>query len=467
MPLPERLGKYTIQGILGKGAMGVVYKGYDPGIRRLVAIKTIRKDLIEDSTTAGSMTARFRNEAQAAGALAHPGIVAVYDYGEDAELAYIAMEYVEGNSLREYFQQKRAFTIADVVSLMAQLLDALEAAHQHAIWHRDIKPANLIITSKGRLKVADFGIARIESSELTRAGDIMGTPGYMAPELYRGDPVDHRVDLFAAGVVMYHLIAGKAPFHGMVEAITYQVIYEHPAPPSRGIVTDDWSAYDSIVARAMAKQPEQRYATAAAFREAMLAVYSRAPNATLAEDTVIPLTAPPAVDARRADASVPSVGLMAGKTAPPTGWDAVVLGHVERELTQVLGPLAKIITRRTATQCSDVSTLVEKIAGELDNPDHRRRFLAAIGKALASVRGTGAPTTPSAANARDDALTPETIGHATDTLVSHIGPIARIVVARAAKRAANLTEFHQLVANEIASERDRNLYLQKVGAKRS
>lgn len=469
MPIPERLGKYTIQGILGKGAMGVVYKAHDPGIKRLVAIKTIRKDLIEDSTSAGSMSARFRNEAQAAGALAHPGIVAVYDYGEDADLAYIAMEYVEGNSLREYFHQKRVFSVADVTSLMTQLLDALEAAHQLAIWHRDIKPANLIITSKGRLKVADFGIARIESSELTRAGDIMGTPGYMAPELYRGDTIDHRVDIFAAGVVMYQLIVGKAPFQGTAEAITYKVLYEDPPPPSRENATADWALYDAIVAKALAKEPERRFATVAGFRDALLAAYAGPPTATLSEATIIRAAPPALVVPPRLDASASGQIHAANKTSPPTGWDTALLARVEQALARLVGPLAKVITRRAAQGSADLPSLIDKIAAEIDDPDHRRAFREAMHDTIPGTRSAGTPV-PSAARttANQRAIfPPELLDRATDLLTSYIGPIARVVVARAARQASNVVEFHQLVADEIPTEGVRKQYLKKVGAGRS
>ena len=162
----ERLGKYEIVEVLGRGAMGIVFKGFDPGIDRTVALKTIRKELIEDDDRAGMALARFRNEARAAGRLSHPGIVAVYDYGESESVSYIAMEYVQGNSLREYFNRGTRFGEADTVSIMAQLLEALQHAHDAGVWHRDIKPANLIIMGNGRLKIADFGIARIEASQL-------------------------------------------------------------------------------------------------------------------------------------------------------------------------------------------------------------------------------------------------------------------------------------------------------------
>jgi len=176
--------------------MGIVYRGYDPVIKRPVAIKTIRRELIEEDERAESLAGRFRKEAQAAGALNHPGIVSIYEYGEDTNHAFIAMEYVEGNSLREYLARGARFEERDIVSIMSQLLDALDFAHKRTVWHRDVKPANIIIMGNGRIKLADFGIARIESSDRTLANVIMGTPGYIAPEHYLGQPARRR---FAAG----------------------------------------------------------------------------------------------------------------------------------------------------------------------------------------------------------------------------------------------------------------------------
>jgi serine/threonine-protein kinase len=165
---PDRLGKYEIRGALGKGAMGVVYKAFDPNIERLVAIKTIRKDLVEPELAAQYM-ARFKNEAKAAGRLHHPNIVGIYEYGEDDAVAFIAMEYVEGTGLREYLNLRASFDFAQLVALMSQLLNGLEFAHGRGVVHRDIKPSNLIVTKEAQLKVADFGVARIDTSNLTTA----------------------------------------------------------------------------------------------------------------------------------------------------------------------------------------------------------------------------------------------------------------------------------------------------------
>ena len=287
MATPDRLGKYEITEVLGQGAMGVVFKGFDPGIGRVVAIKTIRRELIEADGAAGRMLARFRNEARAAGRLAHPGIVAVYDYGEDAAVAYIAMEYVEGNSLREYFTRGTRFAERDVVSIMCQLLEALAHAHERRVWHRDIKPANLIVMMNGRVKVADFGIARIEASELTQTGAVMGSPGYMAPEQYAAASIDHRADLFAAGVVFYHLLTGTRPFIGTTEQIAYAICHTEALQPSRADPGKGWERYDPVVARALAKRPDDRYQTAEAFRAAILEVHAGPAAPTVSEETII------------------------------------------------------------------------------------------------------------------------------------------------------------------------------------
>src|SRR6476469_9871564 len=251
LPLPEKLGKYSIVEVLGKGAMGVVYKAFDPHIRRTVALKVIRKELMDDDQTAG-LVARFKNEAQAAGRLSHPGIVSVYEEGEDEEIAYIAMEYVQGKGLREYFHRGTRFGLSDVVSIMTQLLEALAYAHDEGVIHRDIKPANIIIMVNGRLKVADFGIAHLDSSKLTHTGVIMGTPGYMAPEQYTGTGVDRRADLFSSGVVLYQLLTNVKPFTGTTETVAYRICYEPHIDPSKVAPELLGTPFDAVIAQALA-----------------------------------------------------------------------------------------------------------------------------------------------------------------------------------------------------------------------
>ena len=273
---PGRLGKYTLTAVLGEGAMGTVYKGIDPLIHRPVAVKVIRKHLFDVSASKLTAAQRFRNEAQAAGRLSHPGIVGVYEYGEDNGDPFIAMEYVEGTSLSRYMALPDRLPEPDMLSVMAQLLDALHYAHEQGVWHRDIKPNNIIITPDGRVKIADFGIARIESSAPTQIQTTMliGSPGYIAPERYTGDtPPDRRVDIFSCGALLYHLLTGKSPFSGTDSEVMYKVLQLDPTPPSQsGAWPTPARCYDAIVAKALAKRPDDRYATAKELRDALTSV---------------------------------------------------------------------------------------------------------------------------------------------------------------------------------------------------
>jgi serine/threonine-protein kinase len=267
--LPERLGKYQIAGVLGQGAMGIVYDAIDPDIHRRVAVKAISAPLLGggDHELAA---ARFRTEAQAAGRLSHPNIVSIYEYGEAGDDRFIAMEYVRGESLLDLTSRGRRLSLGDVASVMLQLLDALECAHAQGVWHRDIKPANLLITAEGRLKVTDFGIARIDSSTLTLPRSVLGSTGYMAPERYTGEAPDSRVDIFSCGVLLYELLTGRQPYRGTDSEVMYQVLHDNPAAPSSlAIEQPPPKRFDAVVAQAMARDRQQRYANAAQMREAL------------------------------------------------------------------------------------------------------------------------------------------------------------------------------------------------------
>ncbi len=264
-----KLGKYEIVGELGRGAMGVVYKGFDPAIERYVAIKTVRKDLVagdEDATV--TQVERFKREAKAAGRMAHPNIVGIYEYGEVDETAFIAMEFVEGRSLKDVFDADERFELPTLIRMMTEVLSALEYSHKNGIIHRDIKPANIMITKAGEVKITDFGIARLESSSLTQAGAVLGTPSYMSPEQFMGQQVDARSDLFSAGGVLYQLLTGEKPFTGSLTTIMHKVLNAQPEAPSLLNVQVP-AALDAVAATAMAKRPDDRYQSAAAFARAL------------------------------------------------------------------------------------------------------------------------------------------------------------------------------------------------------
>ena len=323
-PMPQRLGKYRIERVLGEGAMGIVYKAVDPLIERPVALKTIRKSLLAPHAADVSATGRFRNEAQAAGRLNHPGIVSVYEYGDDEGDAFIAMEYVEGVALLDATARGVRLPLPDVLSMMLQLLDALQHAHAQGVWHRDIKPGNLIVTAEGRLKIADFGIARIDSTHETQKTTVLGSPGYMAPERYTGEPPDARVDIFSCGVLLYELLTGAPPFLGPSNAVMYQVLHVDPPAPSRAPVGEPAPAlYDAIVARAIAKRPQDRYESALAMRDALVAAFAEPIAATLSADAVARLQSarttagPRSGAAASAPVSAPAAAAAAASASAP------------------------------------------------------------------------------------------------------------------------------------------------------
>jgi eukaryotic-like serine/threonine-protein kinase len=265
----SQLGKYEIRRELAHGAMGVVYEAYDPLIKRRVALKTIRPDQLGGERTS-DMIARFRREAQAAGRLSHPNIVPIHDFDEDNGTWFIAMEYVDGRELKDCFAADERFRMPDIERIMTQILDALDYSHARGVVHRDIKPANIFLLADGTVKIADFGIAHIDSSSLTQVGTVVGTPNYMSPEQIMGLPVDGRADLFAAGVILYQFLTGERPFAGSSTTTMQKVLKEEPLPPSTLNVQLP-PAIDAVVRKALAKRADDRFQSAREFSAALRA----------------------------------------------------------------------------------------------------------------------------------------------------------------------------------------------------
>ncbi len=265
MTEPWLLGRYEIVAELGKGAMGVVYRANDPMLNRMVAIKTINTEEAGHEGMA-EYEARFYTEAKAAGGLNHPNIIIIYDIGKSGHLVYMAMEYIEGRELRELLAQGQPLPVVQAVDVAAQVAEGLAYAHQHQVVHRDIKPANIMITPDGRAKIADFGIARMRSSETrTQTGVILGSPKYISPEQVVGKRADHRSDIFSLGIILYECLTGATPFNGEgLSALMYQITNHDPALPSSANPQVP-VMLDYIIAKVLAKAPEARYQSAADF----------------------------------------------------------------------------------------------------------------------------------------------------------------------------------------------------------
>jgi serine/threonine-protein kinase len=315
------LGKYELRREIGRGAMGVVYEGYDPMIKRVVALKTIRSDQLAGEESA-TVIARFRREAQAAGRLSHPNIVPIYDFGEDGGVWFIAMEFVKGRELKEYFEANERFSVPDIVRIMSQILDALDYSHRQGVIHRDIKPANVFLLDDGTVKVADFGIAHIDSSSLTQVGTVLGTPSYMSPEQIMGLPVDGRSDLFSAGVILYQFLTGERPFAGSATTTMQKVLKEDPLPPST-LNVQLLPEMDAVVRKALAKRPDERFQSAKEFVAALRAAaaegrtLARGVASSSADATLISTPDPTPVAPNQASPEQIAAGVGPGSSIPP------------------------------------------------------------------------------------------------------------------------------------------------------
>jgi len=264
----KQLGRYEIVRVLGRGAMGVVYEGHDGKLHRRVAIKTITRSAMRDGKQAAEYSERFMREAQSVARLNHPNIVTVYDFGEENDVAYFVMEFIQGREMKEYLEGSEPFALTKSLGCMIELLNALDYAHAQGIVHRDVKPANIMIEDSGRVKLTDFGVVKLlDGQERTLGGAMVGTPGYMSPEQILGAPVSPRSDIFAAGVVFHQLLTWKRPFEGEgIFSIQQKIVNEDRPLPSTfnpGVPP----AVDRIVARALARNPEERYVRAAEFAE--------------------------------------------------------------------------------------------------------------------------------------------------------------------------------------------------------
>ncbi|MEO7392617.1 MAG: serine/threonine-protein kinase [Ramlibacter sp.] len=305
----KKLGRYDLIRVLGKGAMGIVYEGRDPNLERRVAIKTVKVENLSEEAAA-EYEARFRTEARSAARLQHPNIVSVYDSDRDGDIAFLVMEYIQGDDMKHHLDKGVRYSLEQSLKMIRDLLSALDYAHKQNIVHRDIKPANLLIEPGGRVKLTDFGVARMQDSgEATRTqGSMVGTLKYMSPEQVQGQKIDSRADLFSVGVVLYQLLTDKRPFDGDNDfSIIHQIIGHTPAPPSSFNARLP-AAIDAVVARALAKDREQRFATARDFASALQSAIRRAEDATVV---------PPADPFKKAEGA--GTGSKGGQSMTSTG----------------------------------------------------------------------------------------------------------------------------------------------------
>jgi serine/threonine-protein kinase len=442
---PKQIGKYTVTRPLGKGAMGMVYEGFDPVIERKVAIKIILGDYLEAAEMQDAI-ARFKREAQAGGRLQHPNIIGVYEYGGDEALAFIVMEYAEGDELKKLITSGRRFELIEVFEIMKQLLAALDYSHKQGVVHRDIKPANLIILPGPKVKVMDFGIARLETSNLTQTGTAIGTPTHMAPEQLMGHTADGRADLWASGVILYELVTGVSPFLAeSPAAVMHKVLQAQPPKPS-SINTALPAGFDAVIARALARKLEERFQNAREFQAAMLQALQGKPVTATA-------SAMKGTSSAAAPAQKPT-----GLSIPPE-----TLAEIERSLTRHVGPLASVLVKRNLGEAKSVEDFFRALAENVPEGDEQQAFMkkmSAVKNAVAKTQPLPAATSAGAGPAATrTTFTPETLAAAEKALATYVGPLARVLIKDAAGKSGNLKELYAQLAAHIDSEEERRAFL--------
>lgn len=436
--VPETIGRYKPISVLGRGAMGTVYRAQDPLIGRMIAIKVVRTEALDEETRA-SFIDRFRLEVQAAGRCSHPAIVGVHDFLEDGGNPAIVMELVEGQSLQVVLGSLEGR--ASVPGLLLQVLSGLAYAHGQGITHRDIKPANIIVTATAQAKIADFGIARLNETSLTIGGGTIGTPSYMAPEQVSNLEVDHRVDLFAVAAILYESLVGRPPFAGRSMADTIRRL-STPDPADLTPIAE--SPFASVLKRGLAKEPEARFPSADSFATALREAISDDPQAT------VPLAH------------------AAGRAAPPPpaptmarNWDTALLQRVERKLAQSMGPVARMMVAKAAAESADLDELYARLAQGMRDTADRSAFLRSLGNARVEPSLTQTPTArqrppppsvtvpPPMTVGGPLTIPPEALKAAQAALAFHLGPIARILVQRAAAQANSPRDFMEALAAHV------------------
>jgi eukaryotic-like serine/threonine-protein kinase len=477
MDSPRTIGRYRLDSLLAAGAMGDVYRGHDPVIDRPVAIKLLRRDLVQ-ARDADSWTQRFRREAQAAGGRFHPNIVTIFDFGEDDGMPFLAMEFVEGDNLDQLLKRSGRLPVERCVSIMKQVLSALAFIHGNGVIHRDIKPANIMVAANDQVKLADFSIAHVDLSELTIVGDVLGTPAYMAPEQLAGAPVDHSIDLFASGVMLFEMLTGTKPFRG--RSITEMMSQMRTRGPEEIAIhaPEAPASLQQVLNTALAFDPDKRFPSAAEFSRSLAdAAEIKAGSVSTVTHSEQTGVAPASPQAAGLAGQIPSETSLPNlsEASPPGSLEFTnpgppnteVLTEVEHELANFVGPLARIAVQRSAKTSGSIEELYLNLASHINNSADRAAFLAGgqrrVGADTArhAERGAEARSVAAARPLSPDALAPDILSRIEANLTQFVGPVARVIVRRQLSKSASLFDLYRDLAAYIPNERDRAEFLKR------
>ncbi len=446
----KQIAKYAIECVLGSGAMGVVYKGYDSQIERHVAIKVLH-DHLRQGDAGEELGVRFVQEAKAAARCLHPNIVTVFDFGFD-EVPYIVMEFVEGIELRAHIRSKTEIPLPSATDIVIQVLDALGYAHEKGVVHRDIKPENIILLENGSIKISDFGVARLDCSDLTGTGYMIGTPNYMSPEALAGEHVDARSDIYSVGVVFFELVS-RERFNRELntkENLARLAESEHLTEKNRRSIT-------KLLSRALHVYPNSRYQTCADFIQDLKAIDDL--DLTLATQVTFPR--PPDL-----------VATVGRHSSSHTGsqWSEQTLDAMEQSLARYVGPMAKLLIKKASRSAQSLAELVAQMAEHIPNASERGQFLKAMDKSGIHASLTSAVDVSSTANAESSTrlatptLSADQLGLVAGILTFYAGPIAHRLVQKLAQKHTDFAALIDACGVHIPDEYERKEFVRKARA---
>lgn len=446
LPHPSVVGKYRVDGVIGRGAVGIVYRGHDTTIDRPVALKTLRNDVLQDVADRKGLLERFGREARLAGRCQHPNIVTVYDFVEHDDAPYIVMEHVDAGTLDQVTRAGVKLPIRQIGDIMRQLLSALAHAHARSVVHRDIKPANILCPAASSIKVTDFGVARFSDLSLTggSGNGALGTPNYMAPEQFLGRPSDGRADIFAAGVVLFQLLTGDKPFVADDLPELMRKVLNQPAPGVSAL-RPEFQRFDPVLAKALARNILDRYQTAEEFSAALDAVVLGADvdhNPPLDLTTIRPLSSRAGPDSTVGELSK----TMAQRLSPHT------LDAIELALARSIGPIARLVVKKAASTATDAERLLSNLSAEIPAQREAEAFRRQAEKCLRSDEGV-------AAVQLDAVISEREANAAADALLPYIGPVARVLASRHAATAIGRQDYYEHLAEAIVDPAERRKFL--------
>lgn len=446
-PLPQRISKYEIKCLLGSGAMGIVYKGYDNQIERSVAIKVLH-DHLREGENGKDLETRFVQEAKAAARCLHPNIVTIFDFGSDGS-PYIVMEYVKGIELRAHLKSDTFIALHSATDITIQILKALGHAHGKGVVHRDIKPANIILLENGNIKVSDFGVARLDTSNLTSTGFMVGTPNYMSPEGLLGQQVDARSDLYSVGVLFFELLSRNRPSRekSLDESLDSLSQVSHLSP-------QNILSIKPILRRALQHNPDDRYQSVEEFIKDLQSIDDM--DLTLATVAYFPRP-------DNYDVNAP----VAVSNYSSSQWSDEFLSSLEHSLVQYVGPMAKLLVRKSSRSTNSIDELVANLTHYIPNENERSQFIKTMRRSdisqvtSFSTPDTRASTPEQPAQTLSEGISDTRKQELTKVLAFYAGPLASRLVNKMSKQYADFDQVVSELGRHISDDHERNEFFIK------